>query len=295
MTEPATPVADPALIEQAAALLRQADALVIAAGAGISVDSGLPDFRGPQGFWRAYPALRQAGLDFYRIASPATFREQPALAWGFYGHRLKLYRRTQPHRGFALLRQWGEHLPLGCSVFTSNVDGQFQKAGFGAEQVYECHGAIGYLQCLDGCQGDIWPADDFDPQVDETRCLLLNAAPRCPHCGTLARPNILMFGDDGWLEERSARQARQLESWLSRSNHPVVIELGAGSRIPTVRHFSEQVVRQLGGRLVRINPYECEVPSSQDVGLALGASVALQAIADVLGPAWQLPARHDGD
>ena len=69
-----------AALDQAAALIMQADALVVAAGAGMGVDSGLPDFRGREGFWRAYPALGRAGLDFYTVASPDTFIHDPGLA-----------------------------------------------------------------------------------------------------------------------------------------------------------------------------------------------------------------------
>ncbi|MCP6390612.1 hypothetical protein NL487_27205, partial [Klebsiella pneumoniae] len=84
---------NPQGLDAAAELIAQADALVIAAGAGLGVDSGLPDFRGREGFWRAYPALGRAGLDFTTVASPLTFERDPELAWGFYGHRLALYRR----------------------------------------------------------------------------------------------------------------------------------------------------------------------------------------------------------
>src|SRR5512137_369297 len=94
-------------LKRAALSLREADALVVAAGAGMGVDSGLPDFRGNEGFWKAYPALGHAQIDFMSIASPAAFHENPKLAWGFYGHRLALYRRTVPHQGFALLKHWG--------------------------------------------------------------------------------------------------------------------------------------------------------------------------------------------
>ncbi|MDR7336113.1 NAD-dependent SIR2 family protein deacetylase [Roseateles asaccharophilus] len=94
-----------AALDEAAALIAQADALVVTAGAGMGVDSGLPDFRGRDGFWRAYPALGRAGLQFTEVASPDTFERDPRLAWGFYGHRLGLYRRTVPHAGFALLRR----------------------------------------------------------------------------------------------------------------------------------------------------------------------------------------------
>src|SRR5450830_299401 len=271
-------ILDPALLEQAADLIRQADGLVVAAGAGMGVDSGLPDFRGDAGFWRAYPALGRARLAFTEVASPATFRTDPALAWGFYGHRLALYRETVPHPGFALLRGWGDAMPHGCHVFTSNVDGQFQRAGFDPERVYECHGSIHHLQCLAPCCEEVWAADGFDPDVDAAACRLRGAAPACPRCGGLARPNILMFGDWDWIEGRSALQAARLEDWLRKVRRPVVIELGAGTAVPSVRHFSQQVV-QGGGRLVRINPREWQVAGARDVGLAAGALAGLQAIA----------------
>lgn len=87
-------------IIQAAKLIASADALHITAGAGMGVDSGLPDFRGSKGFWDAYPSLANAGIDFQSIANPYAFEENPKLAWGFYGHRLALYRKTVPHDGF---------------------------------------------------------------------------------------------------------------------------------------------------------------------------------------------------
>src|SRR5690348_10067591 len=80
------------LERQAARAIADADAMLIAAGAGMGVDSGLPDFRGPEGFWRAYPAFAALGLRFEEVANPSWFRRDPALAWGFYGHRLNLYR-----------------------------------------------------------------------------------------------------------------------------------------------------------------------------------------------------------
>ena len=94
--------------QRAVKLIQNADALIIAAGAGMGVDSGLPDFRGNQGFWQAYPALAQARLDFAEVANPLAFIAHPRLAWGFYGHRLGLYRSTVPHRGFAILAQWAQ-------------------------------------------------------------------------------------------------------------------------------------------------------------------------------------------
>lgn len=203
-----------AAIERAAELIDQADALLVAAGAGMGVDSGLPDFRGVEGFWRAYPALGRRGLQFYEVASPRTFGSDPALAWGFYGHRLDLYRRTAPHAGFHVLRRWGERMLHGYGVFTSNVDGHFQRAGFDAAAVTEFHGSIHHLQCTRSCGSGIWSADAFAPTVDLKACRLAGPAPRCPRCGAIVRPNILMFGDFGWIDSRSAAQEAALRRWL---------------------------------------------------------------------------------
>ncbi len=276
-------------IERAASLILEADSLIVAAGAGMGVDSGLPDFRGNEGFWRAYPALGKARLEFTAMASPHAFSQNPMLAWGFYGHRIKLYRQTVPHHGFALLKQWGEKMPNRYNVFTSNVDGQFQIAGFEPERVNECHGSINHLQCFKPCCSDIWRADSFNPEVDEEACLLTSAYPTCPNCGGIARPNVLMFGDWNWISDRQEIQSSRMQRWLSSVKKPVVVELGAGTAVPTVRKFSQFISQRFDGRLVRINLREPQVDKTADVGLPMGALAGLNAIAEVLGPDWLLP------
>ena len=269
----------PALAHQAARWIRDADALLVAAGAGMGVDSGLPDFRGREGFWRAYPALGRAGLAFEEIANPAAFERDPMLAWGFYGHRLALYRRTAPHPGFGILRALGDALPGGVFVFTSNVDGHFQKAGFDHQSVVEIHGSIHHLQCLQDCRRAIWSADGFEPEVDREACRLLNAAPRCPHCGGIARPNILMFDDWHWLGSRTADQLARFEAWrLDRGCRPLTIELGAGRHVITVRQFAERS----GGRMIRINPEAEAAPGPDVLHLRCGALEGLTAIREAL-------------
>ncbi len=269
-------------IERAARLIESADALVIAAGAGMGVDSGLPDFRGNEGFWKAYPALAKANIEFYSIACPDEFHRNPRRAWGFYGHRLNLYRNTVPHEGFDILKRWAEPMLHGCSVFASNVDGQFQKAGFDARDVREYHGSIHHLQCLKPCSRDTWSADDFDPVIEVEACELLSELPLCPKCGGLARPNVLMFGDRDWSDKRAVAQDYRQEAWLREISNPVVIELGAGTAIPSVRHFSQRMIHEFDARLIRINPRELSVPRDLDVGLPMSALAGLQAIESVL-------------
>ncbi len=261
-------------LERCAALIAQADGLLITAGAGIGIDSGLPDFRGPQGFWGVYPALGRARISFERIANPAAFASDPRLAWGFYAHRLNLYRATVPHPGFDILRRLGERIPEKYFVFTSNVDGQFSQAGFDAARINECHGSIHHLQCIAGCSEAIWSAGDYYPVVDEEKCLLTSDFPLCPQCHGMARPNILMFGDWSWNEQRAAEQDARMRAWLRRVERLLVIEVGAGSAIPTVRMTSEA----MPGQLIRINPSEPELGRSKGVSLRCGGLEGLRRI-----------------
>ncbi|CAN7552620.1 SIR2 family NAD-dependent protein deacylase [Caballeronia sp. LjRoot31] len=261
-------------IEHAGQWLKDADGLLITAGAGMGVDSGLPDFRGTEGLWRAYPALGTAGIRFEEIASPQSSRSDPAFAWSFYGHRLDLYRRTQPHRGFDILRGWATKMPRGAFVFTSNVDRHFQKAGFSKDRVAECHGSIHRLQCVDECSQRTWPADDVVPVLDERNFRLSSPVPKCPSCGAVARPNILMFNDSHWIEDRTNRQIRHLESWIAQCQKVVAVEVGAGRAIPTVRRFGEHYA----DRLIRINPREFKVREDHGIGIAGGALDSLDQI-----------------
>jgi len=263
-------------IREAVAQLLHADGLLIAAGAGMGVDSGLPDFRGNSGFWRAYPPLGRRGLAFHEMACPATFDLDARLAWGFYGHRLALYRATRPHDGFRLLRAIGARMQHGSFVFTSNVDGQFQRAGFDTHGIVECHGSIHHLQCTRPCSSAIWPADAVLPSVDMEACRLLSPLPGCPHCGALARPNILMFNDGAWLAERTEEQYGRLMRWRAGLRRPAVIELGAGSDIPSVRRLAEAQ----GVPVIRINPREPAV--RHGIALAMGALEAARALAAAL-------------
>jgi len=258
-------------VKAACQAINTADALLIGAGAGMGVDSGLPDFRGPEGFWKAYPPFR--GRRFSDISTPHWFRTDPALAWGFFGHRLNLYRAAVPHRGFEILRNWGQRCPLGCFVFTSNVDGQFQKAGFAEDSILECHGSLQFLQCT-RCAREIWPADRTFVEVNAETIRAAAPLPACPDCGAIARPNVLMFNDGDWDSSRTDRQLQRYNNWLRRidGRRTVAVELGAGLAIPTVR-LECQTRADL---LVRINPREADV--SAGISLPLGALEALESI-----------------
>ena len=266
-------------LDKAAALIDGADALLVCAGAGMGVDSGLPDFRGDEGFWNAYPPYERLGIRFTELADPRHFAGDPELAWGFYGHRLELYRDTVPHEGFRLLRRWGEAKPGGVAVFTSNVDGQFQEAGF--ELVAEAHGSIHHLQCAIPCGTHIWSASELGVAVDPGTMRAASPLPECVHCGELARPNILMFGDFDWISRRSDEQLRAVNDWRRRNRNVAVIELGAGNAVPTVRRYAELAGAANGG-LIRVNPREPQVRHGHGISLPGGALDTLTALDSLL-------------
>ena len=271
-------------IVKAADSIRNADAILIGAGAGMGVDSGLPEFRGNQGFWNAYPPFKKLGLSFYDLANPRWFSEDPCQAWGFYGHRMNLYRETDPHLGFEILRKWSREKDDNYFVFTSNVDGQFQRAGFNEQKVFECHGSIEHLQCAHNCSAVIWPGDDCSVHIDFDTMRAGEPLPDCKFCGRVARPNILMFGDYGWQATRSDDQQSRYGTWLLEEvtlANLVIIELGAGTSVPTVRYECERLAGRMGGTLIRINPREPETPA-RGLSIQMGALTALQAIDECL-------------
>lgn len=260
----------------AAEAIARAKHLLITAGAGMGVDSGLSTFRGKGGFWNMYPPYRHLRLDYMQLATPEVFARDPELAWGFYGQRLTQYRETAPHAGFEILRQWAA-AKESAFVLTSNVDGQFQKAGFDAERVVEIHGSIFLAQCAKICSRGIWSVANLDVAVDTATMRAVPPLPSCPRCGGVARPNVILFGDGESLTSARLKQSRRFWDWEQsvRGSALVVVELGAGVGIPSVRNKGEQLVRDLGAKLIRINPTHTEAPESAVV-LRCGALEGLR-------------------
>lgn len=242
--------------EDAAKIIENAKAILVTAGAGMGVDSGLPDFRGDKGFWNAYPMYERLGLNFIEAANPIHFAMDPAFGWGFYGHRANLYRDTEPHAGFKIILDLISRLNLDYFVATSNVDGHFQRAGFAEDKVYEVHGSILYMQCLTPCCDEIWENEETIPVDPDT--MRAQHIPRCPRCTAVVRPNVLMFGDFSWISERSDRQSYRFNHFLyeHRDENLAVIEIGAGTGVPTIRRMSEHIGDQRNVTVIRINVRE---------------------------------------
>jgi NAD-dependent SIR2 family protein deacetylase len=268
-------------LQRAADYLKRAGQLVILAGAGVSADSELPTFRGEEGFWR------NTGKRPFQLAGYEQFQQDPAAVWAFYLSRLAQYRSHQPHEGYELLQQWCHRLGEGNSfVFTSNTDGYFRRAGFADNQLYECHGTIGWMycdrpDCVFRSQGPVPIHQNRLERQDPTRI------PRCA-CGALMRPHVLMFGDrsfDHRLQAPALARWEHFKQQLGVDNSPyVVLEIGAGDTVTVVEDETWALSRNALA-VIQINP---EKPKPQEVycpwvGIKSGALHSLQALNILIG------------
>jgi NAD-dependent SIR2 family protein deacetylase len=268
-------------IKRATQTVGEADALLISAGAGMGVDSGLPDYRGTKGFWNAYHGIGNSSQSFFELANMDMFEHNPLQAWAFYGQRLNQYRDAKPHSGFQQLLEVGRQKPNGFFVMTSNVDGQFQIAGFEDGKIEECHGSIHYLQCSRPCSDDVWDAKDVDIFVDEEKFQAMGDLPRYPRCAAIARPNILMFYDGAWVNKRTKAQEDRLWVWLEglmEGRRLVIVEIGAGTVISTIRQRSEYYASLHFAPLIRINPNDYHVSSKRHISLPLSGIDGINSI-----------------
>jgi NAD-dependent deacetylase len=160
-----------------AGLIRAADSVVALTGAGISVPSGIPDFRSPQtGLWEK--------VDPMAVAHISVWRRDPATFWGFYGQRFAILDGKQPngaHRALAELERRGAL----DAVITQNIDGLHAAAG---SDPIEVHGSIATASCL-SC-GASYPLSDTKRRLDADP----EGIPRCD-CGKVLKPDVVLFGE----------------------------------------------------------------------------------------------------
>ena len=163
-------------IERLAALVRRRGPALVLTGAGISTESGIPDFRSPTGIWAQYDPAEYATIE--------AFRADPAKVWSFYSLRLRVLIEATPNAGHHAIAEL-ERTGRVTAVITQNIDGLHQRAG--SRDVLEVHGSIRSASCL-AC-GARYP-------LGEVLALLETAeAPKCPRCGEIVKPDVVMFGE----------------------------------------------------------------------------------------------------
>lgn len=173
MNSHASHIADEA-VTQAAALVARATSVAALTGAGMSTESGLPDFRSPNGLWAAFDPLE--------VATLSAFRRTPAKFYEFYRRRLALLAAATPNPGHQALARLEAEGRL-VTVITQNVDGLHQAAG--SSRVIELHGNLREAACLE-CRW-IGPIGVVADALDR------GALPACPRCSSPVKPNVVLF------------------------------------------------------------------------------------------------------
>jgi NAD-dependent deacetylase len=163
--------------DRVADALRAASRVTILTGAGVSAASGIPTFRGADGLWRKVRAET--------LATAEAFEHDPRLVWEWYDWRRQMIRDARPNAAHEVLARWTRQRP-GVTLITQNVDGLHERAG--SERLVRLHGSIWRMRCWNACDaGRLDWLDDTAP--------LPTLPPRCPHCGGLARPAVVWFGE----------------------------------------------------------------------------------------------------
>jgi len=296
---------------KAAKAILEAEFLLIGAGAGCSADSGLATYKDIANV----TAYNEKKLNYGRLCNPSWIEEDSEVFYGFWGQCFNNYKDYPVHNGYKIIKKWRdtlfapkeyklseEDLRLELSlwrahVYTSNVDNMFFKSGWSEKEVYAFHGSTLTWQCSVPCtvnRKDVWKLpENFRFKVDQsTMRAPANVSgeekssnhPKCIFCGAPARPNVLMFGDMNWLGT-SGEGSLSYFTWKRSmkkvcnaiKGRLVILELGAGIIIPTVREESEHLLSTMShATLIRINPdYPQTAHPAQTISFKMSALEAI--------------------
>jgi NAD-dependent deacetylase len=237
-------------LETLASRIRSAERLTILTGAGVSAASGVPTFRGPQGLWRQF---RPEDL-----ATPEAFEGDPHLVWEWYGWRRATIAACRPNAAHEVIAQWSQR--AGCRVLTQNVDDLHVRAG--TRHLVRLHGSIWELSCWNRCAKGATPWRDERVPLPET-------PPLCPHCGELARPAVVWFGES--LDPRDVNAA------VEATACDVFLTVGTSSVVYPAAGLVHQA-RQHGAFTAEVNLDETPASSLVDVAIQGPAEEILPAL-----------------
>lgn len=227
---------------------------VVLTGAGVSTESGIPDFRSPTGIW--------AEVDPMEYASLRAFREDPEKVWGFYAARIDMLTGAEPneaHRALAELERRG----LVSAVVTQNIDLLHTRAG--SENVVEVHGSIRTASCLD-C-GQVYPL--AAPAKQGAPPPVSTFLPRC-ECGGILKPDVVFFGE--LLPQEAIDRAYE----LARSA-ALMLVVGSALEVHPVADLPLETLRS-GGSLAIVNRGETTLDGRAELKIDGSAGETLSAV-----------------
>jgi NAD-dependent deacetylase len=251
--------------------------VLVLTGAGVSTESGIPTFRGKDGYWR--------NLDPTKLATPEAFASDPKLVWEWYRERRQRIRNAQPnaaHEAIARLAQRTDEFQL----VTQNVDDLHARAGVAAEKMVQIHGDIFVTRCT-RCDFDRheYEQEHEDEKQDAAygvrehvrafKAATCRRTPKCPDCHALLRPGVVWFG-----EQLPANELERVEDFLGGACD-VVIVAGTTATFGYIIDWALRGSRD-GAELIEVNPEETPLSRFATRLVREPAAIALPRIVDDL-------------
>jgi NAD-dependent deacetylase len=243
-------------VRELAALLRGRQPCVVLTGAGISTESGIPDFRSARGIWAKYDPMEYATI--------TAFRRDPVRVWEFYALRFSALSEAAPNAGHHALAEL-ERRGLVEAVVTQNIDGLHQEAG--SEDVLEVHGSIRTAGCPE-CGKRV-------PLEEVVASLQHRPAPPCPRCDAILKPDVVMFGE--LLPEAAIERAVELAREAG-----MLLAVGSSLEVYPVAGLPDETL-VAGGALAIVNRGPTPFDGLADVRIDAAAGETLAALAAELG------------
>ena len=228
--------------------------VLVLTGAGVSAESGIPTFRGKDGYWR--------NLDPTTLATPEAFARDPQLVWDWYRDRRQRIRNAQPNAAHEAIARLTHHTDEFLLV-TQNVDDLHARAGTPAEKMMQIHGDIFVTRCSrchfshEGRGGSAEPPRarairSVSGRLRSTAPTSANdvGVPRCPECGALMRPGVVWFG-----EQLPWNELERVENFLDGGACDVVIVAGTTATFGYIVDWALRATHN-GGELIEVNPEE---------------------------------------
>ena len=226
--------------------------VLVLTGAGVSAESGIPTFRGKDGYWR--------NLDPTKLATPEAFARDPQLVWVWYRERRERIRNARPnaaHEAIAKLAQYADEFLL----VTQNVDDLHARAGMPGEKMVQIHGDI-FITCCTRCE---FKRFEYEQE---------HAIPRCSECNALMRPGVVWFGEQlPWSE------LQRVESYLDGGPCDVVIVAGTTATFGYIIDWALRASRE-AAELIEVNPEETPLSRFATRLVREPAAIALPRIVD---------------
>jgi NAD-dependent deacetylase len=239
--------------------------VLVLTGAGVSAESGIPTFRGRDGYWR--------NLDPAKLATPEAFEKNPELVWEWYRERRERIRAAQPNAAHHAIAKLARHADEFLLV-TQNVDDLHARAGTPAEKMVQIHGDIFVTNCsrceFERCDYEHSPSQSYGAAGEQGRFV-----PRCTICHAPLRPGVVWFG-----EQLPSNELARVESYLDHGTCDIVIVIGTTATFGYIIDWALRASR--GGEFIEVNPEETPLSRFATRLVREPAAIALPRLVDEL-------------